>query len=182
MRAMLLDAPKKPLQLRDVPEPQPETGQLLVRVSACAVCRTDLHIVDGELPEPKLPLIPGHEIVGRVEKVARDIQKFREGDRVGIPWLGWTCGECRFCRSGRENLCDRARFTGYNIDGGYAEFAVADARFCFPLPDQFENVSAQNGLVAQMKRRPKNWMLRSFSHRLARSWRSHCVISIKAAS
>src|SRR5205085_1484878 len=109
---MVLDVPKKPLQLRDVLEPQPETGQLLVRVSACAVCRTDLHIVDGELPKPKLPLIPGHEIVGRVEKVARDVQKFREGDRVGIPWLGWTCGECRFCRSGRENLCDRARFTG----------------------------------------------------------------------
>ncbi len=114
MRAMLLDAPKKPLQLRDVPEPRSETGQLLVRVSACAVCRTDLHIVDGELPEPKLPLIPGHEIVGRVEKVARDIQ----------------------------------RFTGYNIDGGYAEFAVADARFCFPLPDQFENVAAAPLLCA----------------------------------
>src|SRR5947208_3939199 len=148
MRAMLLDAPKKPLQLRDVPEPQPETGQLLVRVSACAVCRTDLHIVDGELPEPKLPLIPGHEIVGRVEEVARDIQKFREGDRVGIPWLGWTCGECRFCRSGRANICDRARFTGYNIDGGYAEFAVADARFCFRLPNQYDDVAAAPLLCA----------------------------------
>src|SRR5216110_3340437 len=148
MRAMLLDTPKKPLQLRDVPEPQPETGQLLVRVSACAVCRTDLHIVDGELPEPKLPLIPGHEIVGRVEKVARDIQKFREGDRVGIPWLGWTCGECRFCRSGRENLCDRARFTGYTIDGGYAEFTVADARFCFHLPEHYNDVEAAPLLCA----------------------------------
>src|SRR6266550_4726044 len=127
MRAMVLDAPKKLLQLRDIAKPRPNAGQLLVRVSACAVCRTDLHIVDGELPEPKLPLIPGHEIVGRVEKIGGAVKTFRKGDRVGIPWLGWTCGECKFCRSGRENLCDRARFTGYNIDGGYAEFAVADA-------------------------------------------------------
>ena len=148
MRAMVLDAPKQPLQLRDVPTPRPDAGQLLVRVSACAVCRTDLHIVDGELPEPKLPLIPGHEIVGHVEEVGPNVKKFRESDRVGIPWLGWTCGECKFCRSGRENLCERARFTGYNIDGGYAEFAVADARFCFPLPDQFNNVAAAPLLCA----------------------------------
>src|SRR5213592_422352 len=148
MRAMLLDAPKKPLQLRDVPEPRSETGQLLVRVFACAVCRTDLHIVDDELPEPKLPLIPGHEIVGRVEKVGHDAKKFREGDRVGIPWLGWTCGRCKFCRSGRENLCDRARFTGYNIDGGYAEFVVADARFCFHLPDNYNDVDVAPLLCA----------------------------------
>ena len=145
---MVLDAPKQPLQLRDVPKPRPDPGQLLIRVSACAVCRTDLHIVDGELPEPKLPLIPGHEIVGHVEEVGPNVKKFRESDRVGIPWLGWTCGECKFCRSGRENLCERARFTGYNIDGGYAEFAVADARFCFPLPDQFNHIAAAPLLCA----------------------------------
>ena len=148
MRAMVLDAPKKLLQLRDVACPRPNAGQLLVRVSACAVCRTDLHIVDGELPEPKLPLIPGHEIVGRVEKSGGAVKTFRKGDRVGIPWLGWTCGRCKFCRSGRENLCPRARFTGYTIDGGYAEFAVADARFCFHLPDQFDNVAAAPLLCA----------------------------------
>src|SRR5438874_4041544 len=126
MRAMLLDAPKKPLQLRDVPEPQPETGQLLVRVSACAVCRTDLHVVDGELPEPKLPLIPGHEIVGTVVETGAEVDRFQIGDRVGVPWLGWTCGVCDYCRDGRENLCDRARFTGYQLDVGYAELTVAD--------------------------------------------------------
>lgn len=145
---MVLDAPKKLLQLRDVAKPRPNAGQLLVRVSACAVCRTDLHIVDGELPEPKLPLILGHEIVGRVEKRGRAVKAFREGDRVGIPWLGWTCGECKFCRSGRENLCDRAKFTGYDIDGGYAEFVVADARFCFRLPHQFDNIRAAPLLCA----------------------------------
>jgi propanol-preferring alcohol dehydrogenase len=148
MRAMVLDAPKKLLQLRDVACPRPNAGQLLVRVSACAVCRTDLHIVDGELPEPKLPLIPGHEIVGRVEKIGRVVKTFRAGDRVGIPWLGWTCGRCKFCRSDRENLCRRARFTGYTRDGGYAEFAVADARFCFHLPKQFDNVAAAPLLCA----------------------------------
>jgi propanol-preferring alcohol dehydrogenase len=145
---MVLDAPKQPLQLRDVPKPRPDAGQILLRVSTCAVCRTDLHIVDGELPDPKLPLIPGHQIVGRVEEVGRDVKQFRERDRVGIPWLGWTCGECKFCRSGRENLCDRARFTGYNIDGGYAEFVVADARFCFPIPERFEDVAAAPLLCA----------------------------------
>jgi propanol-preferring alcohol dehydrogenase len=142
MRAMVLDAPKQPLQLRDIPKPRTEVGQILLRVSTCAVCRTDLHIIDGELSEPKLPLIPGHQIVGRVEEIGRGVKKFREGDRAGIPWLGWTCGECKFCRSGRENLCDRARFTGYNINGGYTDFAVADARFCFPIPDRFENIAA----------------------------------------
>jgi len=148
MRAMVLDAPKEPLRLRDVAKPRPGAAQLLVRVSTCAVCRTDLHIVDGELPEPKLPLIPGHEVVGRVEEVGRDVKQFREGDRVGIPWLGWTCGKCKFCRSSRENLCDHARFTGYNIDGGYAEFAVADARFCFPIPNEFEDIAAAPLLCA----------------------------------
>src|SRR5947199_9942351 len=148
MHAMVLEKPRQRLMLLDVAKPKPDAGQLLVRLSACAVCRTDLHIVDGELPEPKLPLIPGHEIVGRVEKIGRAVKTFRAGDRVGIPWLGWTCGRCKFCRSDRENLCRRARFTGYTIDGGYAEFAVADARFCFHLPKQFDNVAAAPLLCA----------------------------------
>jgi alcohol dehydrogenase, propanol-preferring len=140
MRAMVLERAKQPLQLREVPMPRPASEQLLVRVSVCAVCRTDLHIVDGELPDPKLPLIPGHQIVGRVEEIGDDVEGFSIGDRVGIPWLGWTDGECVYCRSNRENLCDRARFTGYTIDGGYAEFTVADSRFCFCLPDQYNDV------------------------------------------
>lgn len=145
---MVLAKPRQPLVLRDVPKPNPEPGQLLVRVSACAVCRTDLHIVDGELPDPKLPLIPGHQIVGRVEAVGTGAEKFSIGERVGIPWLGWTDGECVYCRSNRENLCDRARFTGYTIDGGYAEFTVADARFCFPLPEQYNDVDVAPLLCA----------------------------------
>jgi len=148
MRAMVLAKPRQPLVLRDVPKPNPEPGQLLVRVSACAVCRTDLHIVDGELPDPKLPLIPGHQIVGRVEAVGTGAEKFSIGERVGIPWLGWTDGECVYCRSNRENLCDRARFTGYTIDGGYAEFTVADTRFCFPLPEQYNDVDVAPLLCA----------------------------------
>ena len=145
---MVLEKPRQPLVLRDVPKPNPEPGQLLVRVSACAVCRTDLHIVDGELPDPKLPLIPGHQIVGRVEAVGTGAEKFSIGERVGIPWLGWTDGDCVYCRSNRENLCDRARFTGYTIDGGYAEFTVADARFCFPLPEQYSDVDVAPLLCA----------------------------------
>jgi len=148
MRAMVLEKPRQPLVLRDVPKPNPEPGQLLVRVSACAVCRTDLHIVDGELPDPKLPLIPGHQIVGRVEAVGTGAEKFSIGERVGIPWLGWTDGDCVYCRSNRENLCDRARFTGYTIDGGYTEFTVADARFCFPLPEQYNDVDVAPLLCA----------------------------------
>jgi len=149
MRAMVLDKPKQPLQLRDVPKPKPGRGQLLVRVSACAVCRTDLHVVDGELPNPKLPLILGHQIVGRVEEIGEEANsKFQIGDRVGIPWLGWTDGECAYCRSGRENLCDRALFTGYTIDGGYADFTVADARFCFSLPDRYNDVEVAPLLCA----------------------------------
>ena len=148
MRAMVLDRPKTPLQLREVAKPQPAAGQLLVRVSTCAVCRTDLHIVDGELPDPKLPLIPGHEIVGRVEQIGQGIEKFAIGDRVGIPWLGWTDGECHYCRSDRENLCDRARFTGYTIDGGYAEFVVADARYSFHLPEPYNDVDVAPFLCA----------------------------------
>ncbi len=139
--------------LRDVPTPEPAAGQLLVRVNACAVCRTDLHIVDAELTEPKLPLILGHQIVGTVEEIHVSVKgqsgsDFKVGDRVGIPWLGWTDGDCVYCRSGRENLCDRAKFTGYTIDGGYAEFAVADARYCFHLPDEYEDIDVSPLLCA----------------------------------
>ena len=130
MRAMLMRAPGEPLEAAELPDPDPGPGELLVRVHACGVCRTDLHIVDGELHEPKLPLVPGHQIVGEVLHGER----FASGERVGVPWLGWTCGECRYCRSGRENLCERAEFTGYTRDGGYAELAVADERYCFALP------------------------------------------------
>lgn len=146
---MILDKPKQSLQLRDVPRPKPGRGQLLVRVATCAVCRTDLHVVDGELPDPKLPLILGHQIVGRVQEIGEETDsKFHIGDRVGIPWLGWTDGDCAYCRSGRENLCDNARFTGYTIDGGYAEFTVADARFCFHLPDRYNDVEVAPLLCA----------------------------------
>ena len=148
MRAMLLEAIRAPLGLREVEKPKPSCGQVLVRISTCAVCRTDLHIIDGELSQPKLPLILGHEIVGRVEAIGENANRFKIGDRVGIPWLGWTCGQCRFCRSNRENLCDRARFTGYTIDGGYAEFTVADARFCFRIPELFDDVAAAPLLCA----------------------------------
>src|SRR4029453_15042259 len=141
MRAMVMDKPRQPLQLRDMEKPRPATGQLLLRNATCAVCRTDLHVVDGELPDPKLPLIPGHQIVGRVEEIGEEVDsKFKVGERVGIPWLGWTDGECAYCRSNRENLCDQARFTGYTIDGGYAEFTVADSRFCFLLPRQYNDI------------------------------------------
>jgi len=149
MRAMVLDKPRQPLQLRDIEKPRPAKSQLLVRIATCAVCRTDLHVVDGELPDPKLPLIPGHQIVGYVEEIGPDIpSSFAIGDRVGIPWLAWTDGECVYCRSNRENLCDRARFTGYTIDGGYAEFGVADARFCFHLPDRYDDVEVAPLLCA----------------------------------
>ena len=147
---MVLEKPRQRLMPLDVAKPKPDAGQLLVRLSACAVCRTDLHIVDGELPDPKLPLIPGHQIVGRVEQVGTGVEKFSIGDRVGIPWLGWTDGECVYCRSNRENLCDRARFTGYTIDGGYAEFVVADARFCFHLLEQYDDVDIAPLLCAGM--------------------------------
>ena len=142
---MVLEKVGAPLTLRDVPKPRPGRGQLLVRVNACAVCRTDLHIVDGELPNPKLPLILGHQIVGRIEQVGDRVDGFSIGDCVGIPWLGWTDGECTYCRSNRENLCDNAKFTGYTIDGGYAEFTVADARYCFHLADEFFDVDLAAG-------------------------------------
>lgn len=148
MRAMVLEAPRTPLRESDLPVPEPGPGQLLLAVRACAVCRTDLHIVDGELTRPKLPLIPGHEIVGTVEGVGARVDGFEPGQRVGVPWLGWTDGTCAYCRSGRENLCDAASFTGYDIDGGYAEHAVADARYCFPIPDAFDDVQAAPLLCA----------------------------------
>src|SRR5271165_5149416 len=130
MRAMVLDAPRRPLRCRAMKVSTPGPGQVLIRVHACAVCRTDLHVVDGDLTEPKLPLVPGHEIVGSVATLGPGVDRFAVGDRVGVPWLGWTCGECEFCRSNHENLCAQARFTGYQIDGGYGEFTVADQRFC----------------------------------------------------
>src|SRR5205809_2250019 len=139
MRAMVLDKPSRPLQLRDVSKPKPDRGQLLVRVATCAMCRTDLHIVDGELPDPKLPLVLGHQIVGRVSGVGEGASRFSVGERVGVPWLGWTDGTCRFCRSGRENLCDRAKFTGFQIDGGFAEETVADERYCLRLPESYSD-------------------------------------------
>ncbi|HYL49524.1 MAG TPA: zinc-dependent alcohol dehydrogenase family protein [Stellaceae bacterium] len=142
MLAMTLEQAGAPLRAIDRAPPEPGPGQVLVRVRACGVCRTDLHVVDGELPQPKLPLIPGHEIVGTVEDVGPSSERLRIGDRVGVPWLGWTCGVCEFCRSGRENLCDWARFTGYQIDGGYAEYAVADERFCFAIPPEFDDRAA----------------------------------------
>lgn len=148
MKAMVLTKAATPLQFMDAPIPRPGRGQVLLRIHACAVCRTDLHVVDGELAQPKLPLIPGHEIVGVVETLGPETKGFRAGDRVGVPWLGWTCGECAFCRSGRENLCDRARFTGYQLDGGYAEYGVADARFCFPIPAGYPDLQAAPLLCA----------------------------------
>ena len=148
MRAMMLKAPGEPLVLEERSVPAPRPGEVLLKVAACAVCRTDLHVVDGELLNPKLPLVPGHEVVGRVEEVGPGVDNFQRGDRVGIPWLGWTCGECEFCLSARENLCERARFTGYTVDGGYAEFALADARFAFRLPEIFDDVSAAPLLCA----------------------------------
>jgi propanol-preferring alcohol dehydrogenase len=148
MRAMVFDKPGQPLRLAEAPTPTPARGHLLIRVHACAVCRTDLHVVDGELTQPKLPLIPGHEIVGRVQEKGEGVQRFEIGDRVGIPWLGWSCGECAYCENGQENLCDRARFTGYTLDGGYAEYTLADQRFCFPIPDSYSDAEAAPLLCA----------------------------------
>ncbi len=147
---MVLEAQGRPLELRDLPLPRPGRGQVLLQVRACGVCRTDLHVVDGELTDPRLPLVPGHQIVGTVVEAGKDAQRFPVGARVGVPWLGWTCGECRQCRAGRENLCERARFTGYQIDGGYAEFASADERFCFPIPDGYPDAQAAPLLCAGM--------------------------------
>jgi propanol-preferring alcohol dehydrogenase len=146
MRAMLLEAPGRPLLARDLPPPRPREGEVLIRVSACGLCRTDLHVVDGELPDPKLPLVPGHQIVGVVAETGAG--ELRPGQRVGVSWLGGTCGSCAFCRSGQENLCPQARLTGYQIDGGYAEYAVADARFCLPIPEGYPDLQAAPLLCA----------------------------------
>ncbi len=148
MRAMVLDSPGNSLQARETPVPEPGPGQVLLRVLACGVCRTDLHIVDGELPAHKQPLIPGHQIVGVVEGTGELVDRFAGGDRVGVPWLGRTDDTCRYCKSGRENLCDNAGFTGYDMDGGYAEYAVADHRFCFPIPDGYPDLQAAPLLCA----------------------------------
>jgi alcohol dehydrogenase, propanol-preferring len=148
MTAMLLDSPGQPLRTAAIPVPEPHAGQVLLRVHACGVCRTDLHIADGELPHPKLPLVLGHEIVGTVVEAGEGAERFPAGSRVGVPWLGATCGHCRYCRTGRENLCDNARFTGYQVDGGYAEYTVADERFCFPVPEGYPDRQAAPLLCA----------------------------------
>ena len=148
MRAMMLERPGRPLVERDLQPPEPAAGQLLLGVHACGVCRTDLHVQAGELSHPKLPLVLGHEIVGTVLRGGEGATRFAPGATVGVPWLGWTCGECRFCRSGRENLCERARFTGYDLDGGYAELAVADERYCFPIPPGYDAVHGASLLCA----------------------------------
>jgi len=148
MHAMLLDGPGRPLRPAEIEPDGPLPGEVLVRVAACGVCRTDLHICDGELPSVRSPLVPGHEIVGRVEALGAGVDGFAAGDRVGVPWLGWTCGRCRYCARGRENLCDAARFTGYTRDGGYAEYAVADARYCLPLPAGYGDAEAAPLLCA----------------------------------
>ncbi len=148
MHGMVFEGVGKPLRLIERSVPEPSRGQVLVRVLACAVCRTDLHLIDGELPNPVVPVIPGHEIVGEVLRTGGDVDGFFPGQRVGVPWLGWTCGHCRFCKSGRENLCDEAKFTGYQIDGGYATHALADARYCFALPDNYNDAEAAPLLCA----------------------------------
>lgn len=148
MQAMVFEEQGLLLRSKSIPVPVPQDDQVLVRVKACAVCRTDLHVLDGELPNPKLPLVPGHEIVGVVEEAGRKVESIQVGDRVGIPWLGWTCGECPFCRAGRENLCDEARYTGYTLDGGYAQYTTADARYCFPIDDSYGDVEAAPLLCA----------------------------------
>jgi alcohol dehydrogenase, propanol-preferring len=145
---MVLPAPREPLRESELEPPEPAPGEVVVSVAACGVCRTDLHIVDGELADPKLPLVLGHQAVGRIAGAGKGAERFRPGDRVGVPWLGWACGECRYCVGGRENLCDRARFTGYHLDGGYAEQLVADERFCLPLPEGTADLEAAPLLCA----------------------------------
>jgi propanol-preferring alcohol dehydrogenase len=148
MRAMLFRHPHTALECTDIPDPRPGPQEVLIRVCACGVCRTDLHVIDGELAHPKPMLVPGHEIVGQVVAAGAQATRFKQGDRVGVPWLGWTCGVCDYCRSGQENLCEQARFTGYQIDGGYAEYTVADERYCFPIPPSYSDVEAAPLLCA----------------------------------
>lgn len=148
MRAMVLEKPRLPLEMRERPIPVPTASEILVEIAACGVCRTDLHVVDGELPNPKLPIVPGHEIVGRVAAIGSAVAGFAVGERIGVPWLGYTCGVCLYCRSGRENLCDRPLFTGYTRDGGYATHTLADARYCFPLPERMDDAEVAPLLCA----------------------------------
>lgn len=148
MKAMQLMAPRTPLRLADLPIPKPGTGQLLINVKACGVCRTDLHVVDGDLTEGKMPIVPGHEIVGEVVERGSRVERFKVGDRIGVPWLGYTCGTCRYCAAGHENLCDNARFTGYHIDGGYADYTLADQHYCFAIPEEYDDVAAAPLLCA----------------------------------
>ncbi len=148
MRAMVLDNPGDALRLREIPKPTPKTGEALIKVHACGVCRTDLHVVDGDLTEPALPIVPGHQIVGTVEAVGDGVTSLAIGQRVGVPWLGGSCGECRYCRSERENLCDHARYTGYQINGGFAEYCTADSHFCFPIPEDYPDLQAAPLLCA----------------------------------
>ncbi|MBA3721983.1 MAG: zinc-dependent alcohol dehydrogenase family protein [Parachlamydiaceae bacterium] len=142
MRAMVLEAPKMPMKLMDVPIPQPEKNQVLIKVHSCGICRTDLHIIDGELPHPKLPLILGHQIVGIIEKLGEAVNNFKRGDRVGVPWLGGSCGKCEYCQKGQENLCDHAVYTGYQLNGGFAEYCVANSNFIFPIPSSYSDLEA----------------------------------------
>jgi propanol-preferring alcohol dehydrogenase len=148
MKAMILESPGKAMVLKQVPMPEPDENQVLIRIHACGVCRTDLHIVDGELTKPKLPLIIGHQIVGTIVQLGKGVEIFKIGDRVGIPWLGYTCGKCKYCRRGQENLCENAKFTGYTIDGGYAEYTVAHQKYCFPLPDRYSDLETAPLLCA----------------------------------
>ena len=148
MRAMVLEQTRTPLIMRERPTPRPAQGEILVEIAACGVCRTDLHVVDGELPNPKLPIVPGHEIVGRIAAIGSGVAGFAAGDRVGVPWLGFTCGVCAYCSAGQENLCDRPLFTGYTRDGGYATHTIADARYCFPLPQSMDDAEAAPLLCA----------------------------------
>ena len=177
MRAMVLEAPGRGLAALELPDPRPGPGQVVVEVAACGVCRTDLHVVDGDLPFPGHRVVPGHEVVGRVVSAGPGASRFRPGDRIGIPWLGWTCGECTFCRLGRENLCGRARFTGYHLDGGYASRMVADERFAFPIPAAFGDAEAAPllcaGLIGYRSWKPVRearrlgdlWLRRGGAHR-----------------
>ena len=148
MRAIVLDNPGEALQLRDIPKPTPSAGEVLIKVHACGVCRTDLHVVDGDLTEPALPIVPGHQIIGTVAALGDGVSSLATGQRVGVPWLGGSCGECRYCLSERENLCDHARYTGYQINGGFAEYCVADAHFCFPIPEEYPDLQAAPLLCA----------------------------------
>ena len=148
MRAMVLERPRAPLLMRERPTPAPVAGDILVEIAACGVCRTDLHVVDGELPNPKLPLVPGHEIVGRVAALGAGVAGLAIGERIGVPWLAYTCGVCSYCRAGHENLCDRPLFTGYTRDGGYATHALADARYCFPLSERRDDAEIAPFLCA----------------------------------